>query len=271
MHGTASRSPLLRAPGRYQLALWAVLPQSCLCQPPNPSKVHGPWAVGLSIGAWAALTCARPGRPWRLRACHAPCGLPRAPGRALSSCGLSPLRYAPGVSSSLSFAPPAAPHAHRGRGSDRPPPPFRRHSAHRFAGAPCWLPVVGSRLHPVHRGLFPTLRSKGSRQALACATGVAPGPASFLALPLGAPTASVARAFAPHRYALRCVTISSLRGAPLRFWSQFRLRLHRSPPLNTGGLPPARLRRWARQRPAASYAGAPPPAPFGRPTGSAPA
>lgn len=126
--------PSLRV--RYRLAPWAVLPQSCLCRPPDPAGVTADDSGDHSAGGRAALACARPWRPWRLRACHAPCGLPCVPGRAPFGCGRTPLRCATGVRSSPPVAPPVPPRAHRGRGSDRPLPPLRRHSAHRFARAP---------------------------------------------------------------------------------------------------------------------------------------
>lgn len=126
--------PSLRV--RYRLAPWAVLPQSCLCRPPHPTGAAALRRCDHLCGGRAALACARPWRPWRLRACHAPCGLPCVPGRAPFSSGRTPLRYATGVRSSPPVAPPVPPRAHRGRGSDRPLPPLRRHSAHRFARAP---------------------------------------------------------------------------------------------------------------------------------------
>lgn len=116
-----------------------------------------------------------------------------------------------------------------------------------------------------------TARGKGSRQALACATGVVPGPASFLALPLGTPTASVARAGGGLRDALATYTKAPLRVPSGPLAPRFRLRLHRGIAAQCSARWAARLRRWAHQRPAASYAGAPPPVRRASPSGSAPA
>lgn len=116
-----------------------------------------------------------------------------------------------------------------------------------------------------------TARGKGSHQALACATGVVPGPASYLALPLGTPTASVARAGGGLRDALATYTKASLRVPSGPLAPRFRLRLHRGFAAHYSARWAARLRRWAHQRPAASYAGAPPPVRRASPSGSAPA
>ena len=118
---------------------------------------------------------------------------------------------------------------------------------------------------------MPTARGKGSRQALACATGVVAGPASFLAFPLATPTASVARAGGGLRDALATYTKAPLRVPSGPFAPRFRLRLHRGNAAQCSALRAARLRRWAHQRPAASYAGAPPPVRRASPPGSAPA
>lgn len=113
LQGTGARPALLRPSGPCGLVLWWVLLQSGLCQPPNPSKVPGLWAGGHSVGAWAALVCARPAPRWRRRLSRPlrpSQGAPATrPGRR--SSGLTPAAAVTRAGS------PGHPHRHRGWGA----------------------------------------------------------------------------------------------------------------------------------------------------------